>query len=88
MRLPALTASGLGLLGRADQRLAASARGFTRAAEPGAAASAADPAPATGGEDLVDAAVGVIYGRTSLEIGVKLIEVGRDTDKALLDVIA
>lgn len=88
--LPSLAASGLGLLDRADQRLAASARTFTRAATPLDAATAtdADAATATPQDDVVAAAVGVVYGRTAFEIGVKLIEVGRDTEKLLLDVIA
>jgi hypothetical protein len=30
----------------------------------------------------------VTYGRTAARIGVALIEVGRDTEKALLDVLA
>ncbi len=87
--LTSLAAAGLGLLHRAEQRLAESARTFTRAAEatapPVTDGGAASP---TADADLVDAAVGVIYGRSSFAIGVKLIEVGRDTEKALLDVLA
>ena len=88
--LPSLSAAGLGLLNSADRRLAESARTFTRSTETGdAPAGAAVPAAsATPEADVVDAAVGVIYGRTVFEIGVKLIEVGRDTEKLLLDVIA
>ena len=88
--LPSLTASGLGLLDRADRRLAESARTFTRSAETGDASAAADvpAATATPETDVVDAAVGVIYGRNAFEIGVKLIEIGRDTEKLLLDVVA
>jgi ABC-type tungstate transport system substrate-binding protein len=84
--LPSLTASGLGLLNSADRRLAESARTFTRSAETGDASAAA--ATATPETDVVDAAVGVIYGRSAFEIGVKLIEIGRDTEKLLLDVVA
>ncbi len=88
--LPSLTAAGLSLLDRADQRLAESARTFTRSAEPVETMSDADPASATATpqDDVIDAAVGVIYGRTAFAIGVKLIEVGRDTEKLLLDVVA
>ena len=46
------------------------------------------PAGPSDGETVVDAAVGVIYGRTAFATGVALLEVGRDTDKALLDVLA
>jgi hypothetical protein len=84
--LPSITASGLGPLERADQRLARSAETFTRNAEP---AAVDDPGAApSDGETVVDAAVGVIYGRTAFATGVALLEVGRDTDKALLDVLA
>jgi len=88
--LPPITATGLGLLERADQRLARSAQAFTRSAEPaepsesGTGTAADEPEP----NGVVDAAVGVVYGRTEFEIGVKLIEVGRDTEKTLLDVVA
>jgi hypothetical protein len=84
--LPSITASGLGLLERADQRLAQSAQTFTRSA-----ATAEPAATATGASDsadVVDAAVGVIYGRSAFEIGIKLIAVGRDTEKKLLDIVA
>ena len=37
---------------------------------------------------ICDAAVGVIYGRTAFATGVALLEVGRDIEKALLDVLA
>jgi len=89
--LPSLSAAGLGLIERADRRLAESARTFTRSAEPLAAPTEdadAGAAPATPQDDVIAAAVGVIYGRTAFEIGVKLIEVGRDTEKLLLDVVA
>lgn len=97
--LPSVTDSGLALLARGEQRLAESARGFTRAAD-GAGAPTIDGAgaPTTDGappaaepasdSDLVDAAVGIIYGRTQFETGLRLIEVGRDVDKALVDVLA
>lgn len=88
--LPSLSAAGLGLLDRADRRLAESARTFTRSAEPVETMSGADPTSATVTPqgDIVAAAVGVIYGRTAFAIGVKLIEVERDTEKLLLDVVA
>ena len=89
--LPSVTDSGLALLARGERRLAESARGFTRAAD-GAGAPPTDAAPASNAaatdSDLVDAAVGVIYGRSSFEIGLKLIEVDRDVEKALVDVLA
>jgi hypothetical protein len=75
--------AGLGLVEAADARLAQSARTFTQAA-----ATAETETPSTGGNDLTDAAVGVIYGRSAFRMGVALIEVGRDTEKALLDVLA
>ena len=81
--LPSITASGLGLLERADQRLAQSAQTFTRGA---AAAEPSNTDAATA--EVVDAALGVIYGRSTFEMGLKLIAVGRDTEKALLDVLA
>jgi len=74
--ISALGAAGLGMLQAADQRLARSADAFTR--------SAAAAAP----DGVVDAAVGVIYARSDFQIGVKLIEVGRDTEQSLLDVLA
>ena len=84
--LPSISASGLGLLERADQRLLRSAATFTRNAEP---ADAVDAGAAPSAEEtVVDAAVGVIYGRTAFATGVALLEVGRDTEKALLDVLA
>lgn len=101
--LPGITASGLALVARADRRLAESAHGFTRAADDagGAAPAAAEEhadgtgpaaaagAPSTdGGADLVDAALGVVYGRAMGALGVKLLEVGRDTEKMLVDVLA
>ena len=89
--LPSVTDSGLALLARGERRLAESARGLTRAADGAGAPTtddAAPTAPAATDSDLVDAAVGVIYGRSSFEIGLKLIEVGRDVEKALVDVLA
>jgi hypothetical protein len=87
--LTSLAATGLGLLRQAEQRLADGARTFTRAAEATATTVSEGRAatPVTDG-DLVDAAVGVIYGRSAFAIGVTLIAVGRDTEKALLDVLA
>jgi hypothetical protein len=91
--LPSIAASGLGLLARGEERLARSAATFTRSAEP-SDPSAADPAAsaatpsATEGADLVDAALGVVYGRSAFEIGVRLIAVGRDTEQQLVDVLA
>ncbi|MCC6766330.1 MAG: hypothetical protein IT293_16850 [Deltaproteobacteria bacterium] len=83
----AITTSGLALIERADRRLAESVRTFTRAA--GAAALEAAPTGgAATGEGLAAAAVGVVYGRASGAIGVKLLEVGRDVEKALIDVLA
>ena len=92
--VPSITASGLGLLERADRRLARSADAFTRSGapsdrgvattDPGAVATADGDKTA----DVVDAAVGVIYGRTAFQLGVTLIEAGRDTEKTLLDVLA
>jgi hypothetical protein len=84
--LPSIAASGLGLLNSADQRLAQSARTFTRSAETADTASAANAAPAT--SDVVDAAVGVVYARSDFQIGVKLIEVGRDVEQKLIDALA
>jgi len=86
--LPSLSAAGLGLIERGDRRLAESARTFTRSAEPLAPPTEDAGVAATPQDDVIDAAVGVIYGRTAIEIGVKLIEVGRDTEKQLLDVLA
>lgn len=83
--VPSITASGLGLLDSADRRLQRSAATFTQSAAP--ADPSAQPA-ATETSDVVDAAVGVIYGRSAFRMGVTLIEVGRDTEKALLDVLA
>lgn len=79
--IPSVTANGLDLLGRAERRLAASAQTFARS---GATADQAVPSADT----TVDAAVGVIYGRSEFRIGLALIAVGRDTEKQLLDVIA
>lgn len=85
--IPSIGAAGLGLLDRAEARLERSAQAFTRSAASDDAASnaSADGAPP---EDLVDAALGTIYARTELRLGVTLIEVGRDTEKHLLDVLA
>ncbi|MEO6026922.1 MAG: hypothetical protein ABIR79_08680 [Candidatus Binatia bacterium] len=83
--IPSITASGLGLLDAAEQRLARSAHTFTRSGapdDPAAGSSASAP------DDVVDAAVGVIYGRSEFRIGVSLIAVGRDTEKSLLDILA
>ena len=87
--IPSITASGLGLLEAAEQRLARSAHTFTRSGAPDdpAASAPADPA-ASATDDVVDVAVGVIYGRSTFQIGVALIAVGRDTEQSLLDVIA
>ncbi|MCC6848184.1 MAG: hypothetical protein IT294_06750 [Deltaproteobacteria bacterium] len=88
--LPAIMTSGLALIERADRRLGASARAFARAADAevaGAAPSDGAPASADGG-DLVGAAVGVVYGRTSGASGVRLLAIGRDIEKTLLDVLA
>lgn len=89
--LPSVANSGLALLERGERRLAESARGFTRAAD-GAGAPTTDGAPsaaeAASDSDLVDAAVGVIYGRTQFETGLRLIEVDRDVQKSLVDVLA
>lgn len=89
--LPSVTDSGLALLRRGERRLAESAQGFARAAD-GAGAPAADggvaPTAAASDGDLVDAAVGVIYGRTQFETGLRLIEVDRDVQKSLVDVLA
>jgi hypothetical protein len=84
--VPSIAASGLALLGRGEERLAASARAFTRMA--GAPEAADANAAATGGDDAVDAAVGVVYGRTAFESGVALLRLGRDTAQALIDVLA
>jgi hypothetical protein len=89
--LSSLGAAGLSLLERADRRLSESARTFTRSAEslpPPNDDADAPAAAATPPDDVIDAAVGVLYGRTSFEIGITLIEVGRDTEKSLLDVVA
>jgi len=83
--IPSITASGLGVLDAAEQRLARSAHTFTRSGAPDDAS--ADPAASTT-DDVVDAAVGVIYGKSAFQIGVALIAVGRDTEQSLLDVIA
>jgi hypothetical protein len=83
--LSSVAASGLGLLDAADQRLRRSADAFTRSGEP-ADPNAAPPPDQTA--DAVDAAVGVIYGRSEFRMGVKLIEVGRDTEQALIDLLA
>ena len=80
--IPSVTANGLDLLGRAERRLATSAESFAR----GGATAGDDAAPSP--DTTVDAAVGVIYGRSEFRIGVALIAVGRDTEKQLLDVIA
>lgn len=79
--LPPITASGLALLERADERLARSAQTFTRSVE------SVEPSGA-GADEFIDAAVGVIYGRSAFELGIKLITVGRDTEKSLLDIVA
>jgi hypothetical protein len=84
--VPSISASGLGLLESADRRLQRSAATFTRSAEPAEDSSAAARPAAL--SEVVDAAVGVTYGRTAARIGVALIEVGRDTEQALLDVLA
>lgn len=84
--LPSIAASGLALLGRGEERLAASARTFTRMADGPDGVDA--NAPVRGGNDAVDAAVGVVYGRTAFETGVALLRVGRDTEQALIDVLA
>ena len=83
--IPSVTASGLGLLDAAEQRLARSAQSFARSGAPDD--SSAEPSVAAL-DDVVGAAVGVIYGRSAFQIGVSLIAVGRDTEKALLDILA
>ena len=83
--MPSITRSGLELLESADRRLQRSAETFTRSAEP-ADPNAAPSVDAT--TDVAEAAVGVIYGRSAFRMGVALIEVGRDTEKTLLDVLA
>lgn len=85
--IPSIGAAGLGLLDRAEARLERSAQTFTQSAATDDTASnpQADGAPP---EDLVDAALGTIYARTEFRLGVTLIEVGRDAEKHLLDVLA
>ena len=85
MNAPSIARSGLALVSAADQRLRRSAEAFTRSGEP-ADPSAAPPADTL--VDVADAAVGVIYGRSELRMGVALITVGRDTERALVDVLA
>ena len=85
MTVPSVARSGLGLLTAADQRLRRSAEAFTRSGEP-ADPDAAPPADALA--DVADAAVGVLYGRSEFRMGVALITVGRDAERALLDVLA
>lgn len=89
--LPSVADSGLALLERGERRLADSARGFTRAADGAGAPTTDGTTPAAepaSDSDLVDAAVGVIYGRTQFETGIRLIEIDRDVQKALVDVLA
>jgi ABC-type tungstate transport system substrate-binding protein len=88
--LPSITGSGLALVERADRRLAESAHAFTQSAESVDAPASAETSSAEGNgdADVVDAAVGVVYGRTAFEIGIALIAVGRDTEKSLVDVLA
>ena len=85
-----MSAAGLGMLGRAEERLERSAQAFTKsAADDGMAGASSDAtASAASPDGIVDAAVEVIYGRSEFRIGVALIEVGRDTEKQLLDVLA
>jgi hypothetical protein len=85
--IPSIGGAGLGLLDRAEARLERSAQAFTQTA---ATDDTASNAPADGAppEDLIDAAIGTIYARTELRLGVTLIEVGRDAEKRLLDVLA
>lgn len=82
-----MTTSGLALLDRGADLLAASARTFTRAALPDAT-DAASPVDAPPVADVVDAAVGVIYARAHFGMGVALLEVGRDVERQLLDIVA
>ncbi len=83
--LPSIASSGLALLARGGERLAASARTFTRSAD-GTDAATDDPSSATA--DPVGAAVGVVYGRTDFAAGVALLRIGRDTEQALVDMLA
>ncbi len=86
--IPSIAASGLGLLDAAEQRLTRSAQTFARSGAPADPAVDAAESSARTSDDVVDAAVGVIYGRSAFQIGVALIAVGRDTEKSLLDILA
>ncbi len=87
--LPSITDAGRAFLACGERRLVESARDLTRAAggTDAAASDASAPAAVSDG-DPVAAAVGTIDGRTAFAMGVRLIEVGRDVGRMLVDVLA